>query len=148
MKRPDLSKRNMTHGLSNLPEYDLWCGMKQRCYYIKHKSYSQYGGKGIKVCERWLNFENFYQDMGKKPDGMTLDRVDRDKDYSPENCKWSTYSEQMKNTSRTRMIEYDGKIMCLTDWAKELGIKFYTLRMRLDRGWNIEKAFNFTGNAR
>lgn len=140
MIRPDLSERNTTHGLSHLPEYDLWCGMKQRCYYKKHKSYHRYGGKGIKVCERWMDFENFYKDMGNKPKDKSLNRIDNTKDYSPDNCEWSTYGEQMRNMSRNNNITFNGKTMCVTDWAKEIGLKYWTLRMRLDRGWSIEKA--------
>jgi hypothetical protein len=146
MKRPDLSARNTTHGMSKLPEYDLWCGMKQRCYYTKHKSYAQYGGKGIRVCDRWLSFENFYADMGKKPEGMTLDRIDISKDYSPENCKWSTYKEQMRNTSRSKFIEHEGRVLCLTDWAKELGKTTSCLGQRAYRGWS-DKEILFGRNA-
>jgi hypothetical protein len=142
MKRPDLSERNTTHGLSHLPEYSLWCGMKQRCYYTKHKSYKDYGGRGIKVCDQWLNFENFYADMRSKPEGMTLDRIDHNKDYSPENCKWSTYKEQMRNTNRNNVISFKGKTMCVADWAKELNMSYTKLRMRLHRGWNIERAMS------
>jgi len=135
MKRPDLSARNTTHGLSSLPEYKIWCGMKQRCYYTKHKSFAKYGAKGIKICERWLDFGNFYKDMGARPKGMTLDRIDINKDYSPENCKWSTSAEQMRNTSRTRFIEHNGIKKCLTDWAKEFGLRPGCLIVRASRGY-------------
>ncbi len=136
MKRPDLSLRNTTHGLAHLPEYDLWCGMKQRCYYEKHKSFHRYGGKGIKVCERWHQFENFYADMGSKPEGKTIDRIDSNGDYSPENCRWATYKEQMRNTTRTHFIEYNGERLCLTDWAKKLGKTYGCLAQRAYRGWS------------
>lgn len=136
MKRPDLSERNTTHGLSRLPEYSLWCGMKQRCYYKKHKAYDRYGGRGIKVCERWLDFANFYKDMGERPDGMTLERIDTDGDYSPENCKWATYSEQMKNTKRTKFVEYNGLKLCLLDWSLKLGKSYQCLRDRSSMGFS------------
>jgi len=134
VKRPDLSDRNTTHGMSKFPEYDLWCGMKQRCYYTAHKSYDKYGGRGIKVCDRWMSFENFYADMGNRPEGMTLDRIDIDGDYSPENCRWATYSEQMKNTKRTRFVEYNGLKLCLVDWAKKLNTSYQCLRDRSSMG--------------
>jgi len=142
MKRQDLTERNTTHGLSHLPEYSLWCGMKQRCYYEKHKSFKDYGAKGIKVSDEWHDFEKFYNDMGSKPEGMTLDRIDTNKDYSKDNCRWATYKEQMRNTSRNNIIEFNGKSMCLTDWAKELNVSYSVLKMRLFRGWDLERALS------
>ncbi len=88
-----------THGMSGTPTYNSWLAMRGRCYYTEHDYYEYYGGRGIKVCDRWLDsFENFLEDMGIKPDGLSLDRIDNNLDYSPNNCKWSTNSEQGFNT--------------------------------------------------
>lgn len=83
--------------LYNSPSYHTWHGMKSRCYNISHSHYKWYGGKGITVCDKWLTFAGFYEDMGQRPFGMTLDRIDNSKGYYPENCKWSTKEEQLQN---------------------------------------------------
>lgn len=141
MKRPDLSARNTKHGMSSLPEYNVWCGIKQRCYYEKHVSFSIYGGRGVRVCERWHDFANFYADMGPRPSAKhTVERLDSSKDYSPENCTWVTRAAQSRNTSRTRHISHAGETLCVEDWAKRLGVSAVTLRMRLHRGWSEQEA--------
>jgi hypothetical protein len=96
--RMSMGDKFLIHGKSKTPEYETWCNMKQRCYNIKNKRYNDWGGRGIKVCDRWLNsFTNFYEDMGKRPKNYTIDRIDNDGNYEPNNCKWATISEQMKN---------------------------------------------------
>ena len=101
--------------------------MRRRCNEPSHPQYKYYGGRGIKVCERWLKFENFLADMGERPDGTTVDRIDGSKDYEPGNCRWATQAEQMNNTSRS--VSYQGKT--LKQWSQELGIKYHTLTYRL-----------------
>lgn len=117
-------------GGKHSPTFSSWNNMMGRCYRESHKSYPWYGAKGIKVCERWHSFENFLEDMGERPEGMTLDRKDLTQDYSPGNCKWSTRKEQDRHRSSNVMIEHDGRTMCATDWAKELGMNYHTFRYR------------------
>ena len=113
------------------PTYISWVGMMQRCNYVGHAKYALYGGRGITVCERWHEFENFLADMGERPIGKSLDRIDSNKGYSPENCRWSTKSEQMRNTRRA--LTFEGKP--LAQWAEESGVPYQTLKARLrDQG--------------
>jgi len=122
--------------------------MKGRCLIKSHTSFPFYGALGISVCERWLKFENFYEDMhesylthvaeyGEKK--TTLDRK-LGKNYSKSNCSWKTMKEQCRNTKRNRLLTYEGKNQCVSAWAEEMGLGVYTLFRRLDRGWSIEKA--------
>jgi hypothetical protein len=137
-----LKKRLTTHGMTNTKTFKTWESMKERCTRQNTKYYKHYGGRGIKVCERWQNsFENFLKDMGEKPDGLTLDRIDPDKDYSPENCRWSSTKEQNNNKRNNVILEFNNEKKTVAEWADFLGMKIGTLRSRLERGWTIEKAF-------
>lgn len=117
----------------------IWRDMHRRCYDRSRKEYHRYGGRGIKVCQRWHNFENFFADMGERPSGMSLDRIDNDGDYSPENCRWATVKEQNNNTRANRVITFNGESKSMTQWAEEVGIKVGTIWMRLHLGWSIEE---------
>ena len=115
-------------------EYRTWKGMRARCYSPCNANMGNYQKDGIKVCQRWDSFDNFYCDMGDRPDGYTLDRIDSNKDYSPENCRWATWTTQAKNRGTfNRMYTYNGKTQCLKDWAKELNIYYQTLVLRVKR---------------
>ena len=92
-----------THGMRYHSLYNIWRDMKNRCYNSKNSYYHCYGGRGIKVCERWMDIHNFIKDMGKRPPGMQIDRIDNDGDYTPENCKWSSIPEQARNTRRNKL---------------------------------------------
>ncbi|MEK6884571.1 MAG: hypothetical protein AABY22_33370 [Nanoarchaeota archaeon] len=130
------------HGLHKSSEYCCWTDMQGRCYNKNCKAYKNYGGRGIKVCEEWLNFENFYKDMGKRPKGFTLDRIDNHGNYCKENCKWSTRSEQNRNHRRNINITFNGKTQCLKDWAKELALSYSILRYRLHKlNLTVEQSF-------
>ena len=133
-----------THGMSkNGNEYTVWAQMKDRCSNQNHKFYNRYGGRGIKVCNEWLKFENFYKDMGERPNGKTLDRINNNKGYYKENCKWSTMKEQCRNTRRNKFITYKNQTLCLAEWAEKLGLKRETFWMRLYKyGWSVERVMN------
>lgn len=128
------------HGLSKSPEYRTWVNMKRRCEYEALPVFSYYGGRGIKVCERWSKFENFLADMGYRPNGMSLDRIDNEGDYSPDNCRWATRKQQSRNTRTVKLIKYLDIERPLGDWAETYGLTVVCLRTRLLRGWDIERA--------
>lgn len=116
-------KAHTTHGMEGTRTYEAWSGMIQRCTNPKCEFWDRYGGRGIKVCARWRNsFQAFYADMGKKPTGLTLERIDRDSNYEPGNCKWAGQKEQAFNRRSTIVITRDGRTMCLNDWCAELGV--------------------------
>ena len=127
----------------NSPEYGSWTNMRRRCYAPKTPQFSGYGGRGITVCDEWRDsFDQFLHDMGLAPSrGHTLDRIDNDGPYSPENCRWATRKEQNNNRRDNHKIAYAGKVMTLAQWSDYLGIPCVTLRSRIWRGWPIERAF-------
>lgn len=131
-----------THGMSRTSTYRSFYNMLHRCYRESHKNYDSYGGRGITVCDRWVNsFENFLEDMGEKPNGMTLDRIDNDKSYSPDNCRWANSKDQSRNTSRNVNLSLNGKTQCRVDWEIDLGISSNTIKSRIERlGWSVTKA--------
>lgn len=131
-KRP-LNSR--THGMRHSTEYKSWTKMRERCNKPKDISYKNYGGKGIKVCDRWQNsFENFFADMGNKPTSIhSIDRIDNTKDYSPENCRWSSRIEQNNNKSDIRIITLDGITLNLKDWCKRIRIYQSSVYRRVHR---------------
>lgn len=102
LKRDIVRSVNITHGLSHGPEYNSWSAMIQRCTNRKHQAWKNYGGRGISVCKRWRKFENFYADMGNRPVGLTLERINNFGDYDPSNCKWANWTEQRLNSRRPK----------------------------------------------
>jgi len=120
--------------------YRSWRSMMARCYNTKHPHYKNYGGRGILVCIKWFRFEGFLDDMGERPNGMTLDRIEDAKIYCKSTCRWATYKQQGRNRRNNRMLKYGNQIHCLTEWAEITGIKKTTLRERLSRGWSVEKS--------
>jgi hypothetical protein len=129
-------------GVIQTPTYKTWAGMIQRCTNKNRKNYKYYGGRGINVCDKWLTFEGFYDDMNDRPEGMTIDRIDNNGNYCKENCKWSTNTDQHNNTRSNINITYNGKTQTITQWSNELGININTLRYRLFYSkWSMEKSF-------
>lgn len=129
------------NGLHLHPLYQTWRGMLKRCYNPKACGFTNYGGRGIRVCDRWHILQNFIDDMYAtwKP-GLEIDRMDNNGNYCPENCQWTTPYLQSRNMRRNRLVTYNGRTQCVTDWAKEFGLHKSTLARRLDRGLPIEKA--------
>jgi hypothetical protein len=138
------------------PQVYAYQSMLQRCYNPNNPQYKDYGGRGVTICERWQSgkdgqgFTNFTRDMGIKPKDALLDRIDNDKGYSPDNCKWSTRKEQQRNRRNNIFITYQGKTQCAKDWSIELGVNNITLLRRYKLGLPLEIVFskaNFRGKA-
>lgn len=116
---------NKTHGLSKTSEYTVWAGMCNRCYSEANVSYALYGGRGIRVCKRWHNFLNFLKDMGPRPDGCSIDRIDNKKGYNPRNCRWATKEMQVLNRRATVLNkEKVQAIRAATEHPKALAAKY------------------------
>jgi len=123
-------------------EAESWRSMIRRCYNPKHHKFATYGARGVKVCDHWRNsFEAFLADMGPKPTPKhTIERIDNDGDYSPDNCKWATNAEQSRNMRTNHRITAFGRTQILEDWSRETGISAQTIRQRLKSGWTSEDA--------
>tara|TARA_Y100000310_G_C20370798_1_gene663401 strand:+ start:184 stop:744 length:561 start_codon:yes stop_codon:yes gene_type:complete len=125
-------------------EYTTYTLMKQRCYNENHTHYSSYGGRGIRVCDRWLaSFHNFLADMGGRPDGMTLDRVNNDAGYNKGNCRWTDSKTQARNRRNSHIITYKGRSMCVAEWSDVTGVEYQCLMARLYRGWSDGEALGY-----
>jgi len=122
--------------------YSTWYNMKSRCKNPHTPMYNHYGGRGISVCERWQNFDNFLADMGERPAGTTIERINNDKGYEPGNCRWATMKEQSHNQRDNNLLTFKDQTFCLTEWAEKLSISPQTLRKRVSiLKWSIERAF-------
>ena len=132
-----------THGMTNTRLHNIWKNMKSRCTYERHEDFDLYGGRGITVCDEWLNsfdaFESWANNNGYSG-GLSIDRCDVNGNYEPGNCRWITQKAQCNNTRRNINIEFNGKTHTMKGWAEILGIKYGTLQSRIARGWSYEKA--------
>lgn len=123
------------------PEYHSWASMIQRCTNPRRYSYKHYGGKGVKVCDRWRKFENFLADMGARPPGTSLDRIDVDGDYKPENCRWADNVTQARNSVQVVWVEIDGERRRLVEWCELRRLSINTVRARVKtHGWSYPQA--------
>jgi hypothetical protein len=137
-----IGEQRTTHGATGTAEHRIWSGIKQRCENPSFRGYKNYGGRGIKICSRWRDsLENFLADMGKRPSARhSIDRIDTNGDYEPDNCRWATMSQQARNRRNNRVLEFAGKRATLTEFALEYGISKITLKDRLNRGWSLDRA--------
>ena len=129
-------------GENKSPTWRSWRAMKQRCLYPKAMNYPDYGGRGITVCQRWMKFDNFLSDMGERPDGTTIDRIDSNGNYEPSNCRWSTSKMQNANRKNSKLFTLNGKTQCLPDWARDAGLSEGGLRARLKKGMSLADAID------
>ena len=139
LQRERTAAAKTTHGLRRKypSEYGVWLSMRNRCALESVKCFDRYGGRGITVCERWHDFANFLNDMGPRPGPeYSVDRVDNDAGYGPENCKWATRYEQGRNKRNNRLITLDGITKTLSDWCRDLSLSRKTITSRLSRGWD------------
>lgn len=137
------------HGLWGHPLYDTWRNMYKRCYDPRNKRFDAYGGRGIVVCDRWHNVQAFVEDLEPSwAPGLELDRIDNDKSYSPENCRWVTHTEQARNKRSLRRITVGGRTMTAAEWARENGLNYGTVLSRLSSGWDPVEAVTNRSDAR
>ncbi len=132
------SHGHTTHAGHRSPEYLSWDSMVMRCTNPSAKSYPEYGGRGIAVCDRWRAFSNFLADMGPRPAGTTLDRVDGSKGYAPGNCRWATTTEQAGNRQTNHNFTLNGQTKTITEWARQVGISDSSMLHRL-RSWGLSQ---------
>jgi hypothetical protein len=142
--RTRIGDMNKTHGMTSTSMFAIWSGMLGRCSNHKSKDFPRYGGRGIQVCERWKSFDNFYADMGDRPKGKTLDRINNSGNYEPGNCRWASASEQATNRRSTHYVSLNGETLPLSEWAAKLDINPKTISTRLHRGWSYEEALRPT----
>jgi hypothetical protein len=142
-RRNAIGASRRTHGRSRTPEYRNWCAMKERCYSPAHKNYDLYGGRGIRVCDRWVDsFENFLADMGERPfPRATVERIDTDGHYAPGNCKWETQKEQCRNKRNNHNLTVDGETLTISQWSERHGVGQRQIRKRItELGWTASDA--------
>lgn len=130
-----------THGRSRTTEHRIWLSMKRRCLDPANKAYKNYGGRGITVCQSWLKFEEFFSDMGLRPDpSMSIERRDNNAGYCPENCYWGTREEQANNKRNSLLLTFRGETLTVAMWQKRLGFRGAVVYERLKMGWSIERS--------
>lgn len=139
-RREMVTEKNRTHGMAGSRTHHSWKAMLTRCRNHNFPGFYKHGGRGIEVCDRWLKFENFLSDMGERPEGMTLDRIDNNGDYEPGNCRWATPEEQNLNTRQNHRLSFGGESLTISEWSKRFGFKRGVLESRIRRGWSVDRA--------
>lgn len=144
----------MTELSPRMREYSRYNMMRARCHNPNHKAYPNYGGRGIHLCDRWLvgdgnisGFDCYLIDMGPRPEGATIDRIDNDGPYSPENCRWATWEEQHANKRSNHLVTWNGRTQSIASWSRELGIEAFNINNRLKKGWSVEQALTSPVNS-
>lgn len=140
--REKTSARSTTHGMSQSPEYSVWCGMLDRCYNPRNNAFSRYGGRGIDVCEKWLDFAQFFADMGPRPGPeFTIERLNVNLGYFPANTTWADRPTQSRNKRNNIHVTMNGQTKILKDWAKIMGLPYGTVHRRIKHlGWSAQEA--------
>lgn len=144
-------KERAIHGLAETPTYSIWLGIRQRCMNPKSRSWIKYGGRGITLCERWMDYLNFLKDMGPRPHGMSIERVDNGGNYDPNNCVWATSKTQSYNKRNTRKIPLNGRFVTLDAYMDATGMSYAAAYRRatgvtpLDSTWRLREACGFKG---
>lgn len=128
------------HGMYGSGVHKSWSEMMERCYTKSNSNYPHYGGRGITVSDSWKVFENFFVDMGERPVGMSLGRIDNDRGYSKENCRWETKLQQNGNKRNILYLEFNGQRKPISDWAREVGLPKGCLEQRIALGWSVERS--------
>ena len=140
LSREVTGERATTHGESGDPQYVAWTQMKARCHRPSSEKFAIYGGRGITVCDRWReSYAAFLEDMGPRPEGHSIDRIDVNGNYEPGNCRWATPREQGANLRKSRNLTRDGKTLCMSEWSRVTGLPIGTIFMRLALGWTVER---------
>ena len=123
--------------MSGTPTYKVWLGMVERCTKEYSENFPTYGGSGIAVCEKWLRFEGFLEDMGVRPDGMTIDRINNENGYSKDNCRWASWTEQANNRSNNRILTIDGVSKTMAEWSRVDGaVSYNNIKQRVNSGYS------------
>jgi hypothetical protein len=137
-------ERNTTHGLVHTQprEYRSWKDMRGRCFNPNNDDYPDYGGRGITACERWSDFAAFFADMGRRPKGYSLDRINVNGNYEPGNCRWAPPGVQARNKRNNHRLTLNGETRTLAEWCRHFGLDHSKVRYRLKQGWPVEKAFS------
>ena len=142
-----LSEARTIHGETDTPTWCSWKSMLDRCYHRDHKSFAAYGGRGIAVCDEWTEYVNFRRDMGERPSGMSLGRIDNSGHYERGNCRWETPKQQARNRRDSRLLSHNGITATISEWAERTGLTFGTLWRRIKNGWPVGKALTTPAKA-
>jgi hypothetical protein len=148
MKRTHGMSSSVAEGRGQVSIYKIWANIKQRCTNPDNPRYADYGGRGITMCERWLAFAAFYEDVGDRPGNLTLDRIDNNGNYEPNNVRWVSRADNNRNSRRCVMVEINGVEKPINVWCREFGVPYTTFKQRRRNGWSLVKAVSQEPDAR